>query len=725
MVYNLVSVFSVTVFRNAFTLLEMMSMVLKETILIIEDKQTFRDMLRDALQEEYNVIEAENRKQASKAIKDNLYSLSLIMLDDSIKGVNCFDVISTLQSYSVTAAIPIFLITNDNSYAAEQKVFEHGAVGIAHMPIKPELLRSKVQSILKFRDVSFRVSAAKHDRLTGIFSKEYFYTAAGRLLKNDPDKDYDIMCTDIQHFKVINDQYGTDASDYVLWALAERINNLVGESGVCGRIGADIFAMLIPRKDYDEQQKLMDDIVGGGCENGISFTLKFGIYPITDRTVPVSAMCDRALIVMGTIKHSYDARYAVYDEKIRQSMLREQQILDSMDEGIRKKQFTVYLQPKHNTETGVVEGAEALVRWIHPRLGFISPGDFIPLFEKNGFITKLDSYVWEMTCRIIRGWIDEGISPIPVSVNMSRVDLETDNVISTMDELVAKYDIPRELLHLEVTESVYEDDSARLVDVVGKLKDDGYTIEMDDFGSGYSSLSMLSELPIDVLKLDMGLIRSESRYSNKKGVMSFVLSMARWMGFKTIAEGVEKKDEVDFLRSIGCDLIQGFYFAKPMPSDDFKSYMMSHNKIRTVGTKKEKIGSGVNPEKKYSILVIDDSKFNQEFVRKVISVRYNLLFASNGVEGMQILEKSGDQISLIMLDLMMPVMDGFQFLTKYTKMDFYNRIPVIVMSESGSKSEALALSLGAEDYIAKPFSPEVMMLRVDKAFSHIRRESKE
>ena len=260
-----------------------------------------------------------------------------------------------------------------------------------------------------------------------------------------------------------------------------------------------------------------------------------------------------------------------------------------------------------------------------------------------------------MTCRIIRGWIDEGISPIPVSVNMSRVDLETDNVISTMDELVAKYDIPRELLHLEVTESVNEDDSARLVDVVGKLKDDGYTIEMDDFGSGYSSLSMLSELPIDVLKLDMGLIRSESRYSNKKGVMSFVLSMARWMGFKTIAEGVEKKDEVDFLRSIGCDLIQGFYFAKPMPSDDFKSYMMSHNKIRTVGTKKEKIGSGVNPEKKYSILVIDDSKFNQEYVRKVISVRYNLLFASNGVEGMQILEKSGDQISLIMLDLMMPV----------------------------------------------------------------------
>ena len=153
--------------------------------------------------------------------------------------------------------------------------------------------------------------------------------------------------------------------------------------------------------------------------------------------------------------------------------------------------------------------------------------------------------------------------------------------------------------------------------------------------------------------------------------------------------------------------------------------MMSHNKIRTVGTKKEKIGSGVNPEKKDSILVIDDSKFNQEYVRKVISVRYNLLFASNGVEGMQILEKSGDQISLIMLDLMMPVMDGFQFLTKYTKMDFYNRIPVIVMSESGSKSEALALSLGAEDYIAKPFSPEVMMLRVDKAFSHIRRESKE
>ena len=173
MVYNLVSVFSVTVFRNAITLLEMMSMVLKETILIIEDKQTFRDILRDALQEEYNVIEAENRKQASKAIKDNLYSLSLIMLDDSMKGVNCFDVISTLQSYSDTAAIPIFLITNDNSYATEQKVSEHGAVGMAHMPIKPELLRSKVQSILKFRDVSFRVSAAKHDRLTGIFSKEY------------------------------------------------------------------------------------------------------------------------------------------------------------------------------------------------------------------------------------------------------------------------------------------------------------------------------------------------------------------------------------------------------------------------------------------------------------------------------------------------------------------------------------------------------------------------
>ena len=695
-------------------------MVKKDTILIVEDNDLDRGFLKSILEDKYDIIEACDADSLTRALKDDLYGISLILLDLVMPDFNGMHTLRALQSYSATAVIPIIVTTTDDREETKIESYNSGAVGFVPKPFDSELLLNKIKSVLNFVNNTAHVSISKYDRLTGAFYKEYFYSVAKHFLSTHQNEEMDMICADVSRFKMINEKYGTDIGDSILYNISGSILSYIGENGVCGRVGPDIFAILTARMGYDEQQNFMDMIDRSNDSTGVQVSVNYGIYPISKYDIVVSTMCDRALLALRTIKSTYGVRYAVYDDTVRQEMLREQQILDCMDSAISQNQFTVYLQPKHNTVTGEVAGAEALARWIHPTLGFIAPNDFIPLFEKNGFIKKLDYFIWEKTCSIIRDWIDQGITPIPVSVNISRIDFESGDIIKDLDGLIDRYSLPKELLHLEITESAYAYDSERIVDVVSKLRDSGFLIEMDDFGSGYSSLDMLSEMPIDVLKLDMRLIRSQNRYSNKKAIMSFILSMSRWMGLKTIAEGVEDKDEVTFLGSIGCDYIQGFYFAKPMPYEKFKTYLSEHclKETKTVETVSES-GSGDGKDRD-RILIVDDGAFNRKVIGDILSPDYDIVYACNGREAFGMMSKTKNGISLIMLDMMMPVMDGFQFLEEFQKTPYFGKIPVIAMSESGSKSESKALSLGAEDYVSKPVSGDVLSLRVSKALHHVK-----
>ena len=252
-----------------------------------------------------------------------------------------------------------------------------------------------------------------------------------------------------------------------------------------------------------------------------------------------------------------------------ETIVKNQRITNQMNVALKENQFEVVLQPKCHLQTGKLIGAEALVRWKHPENGYLPPSEFIPVFEKNGFISKLDEYVWDKACAYIRSWIDSGLDLVPVSVNVSRYDLRNQSLPSKFAQMLDKYGIPAKYLHLEITESAYMEDAQVIIKEVQRLKDIGLHIEMDDFGTAYSSLNMLNEMPIDTLKLDMSFIRNYEKSPGKDVILSFVVKLANALNLGCIAEGIETKEQAAYLFSLGCSTGQGYYFSKPISKQDF------------------------------------------------------------------------------------------------------------------------------------------------------------
>lgn len=302
-----------------------------------------------------------------------------------------------------------------------------------------------------------------------------------------------------------------------------------------------------------------------------NLTVKLGIYEISDRSIPVEQMCDRALLVVDSVKGMYNKYIAVYNEELREKLLRKKKITDVMATALEEGQFIVYLQPKYSLNDNRIIGAEALVRWIHPEWGFMSPGEFIPLFEKNDFISYLDKFVWETVCARLQNWKEKGHHVLPVSVNVSRADIFKLDLVDVFNGLIRKYDIDPDYLHLEITESAYTDHSEQIIGTVEKLRKLGFTIEMDDFGSGYSSLNMLSQMSLDVLKLDMKFIQNEMMKPVEQSILNDIISMAHRLNLKVVAEGIETEEQAERLRTLDCDYAQGYYFAKPMPVEEFEN----------------------------------------------------------------------------------------------------------------------------------------------------------
>ena len=417
----------------------------------------------------------------------------------------------------------------------------------------------------------------KFDQLTGFYTKDFFYRKARERLDEDQDHRYVILCSNIENFKLYNDTYGRQAGDRLLIKLAELCRKGVGESGVYGRYGADRFMFLLDM----QHEQLIRQYVKNMIENNRSerienMSVKLGFYEITDRSMTVEQMCDRALLAVDSITGLYNQFVAVYDDTMRKKILREKDITDVMEVALKEGQFSVYLQPKYSLQNDRMIGAEALVRWMHPELGFMSPGEFIPLFEKNGFIYKLDQFVWEKVCQKLREWKDRNIPLLPVSVNVSRADIYQPDLLEIFDRLINQYEINPKYLHLEITESAYTENPEHIIRTVEALRERGFVIEMDDFGSGYSSLNMLGQMSLDMLKLDMGFIRSEMSKPIERRLLNDVINMAHRMHLSVVAEGVETEEQKKHLKDMGCDFAQGFYYAKPMPAQEYEEILMSY-----------------------------------------------------------------------------------------------------------------------------------------------------
>lgn len=412
---------------------------------------------------------------------------------------------------------------------------------------------------------------ATYDELTGIYNKQAFYAKTKEMLLDNPDKNFDLLRINIERFKVLNDLFGESTGDKLLRYIGKFLKEINLPLCVSGRLYADNFVVCYEAGKGDSRRMINTlQMVADSFAINNRTILSFGLYRIDDKTLPVSVMCDRANMALWKAKGNFKNPYCEYDEKMRQQVLKEQKIINAMEMAIQNKEFTLYLQPKYNIEKGTIIGAEALVRWISLENGFISPGDFIPVFENNGFVYEVDKFIWEESCRYLRKWLDEGREVHPISVNVSRIDLYDPKLVQHLVNLREKYQLPSQYLELEITESAYTEDPEQIITITRQLREAGFVILMDDFGTGYSSLNMLKDIQIDVLKLDMGFLKS-SDYSAKGGnILTAILKMAESLKMQTIAEGVETKEQVEFLKSIGCKYVQGFYYSKPLPVGEFE-----------------------------------------------------------------------------------------------------------------------------------------------------------
>ena len=411
------------------------------------------------------------------------------------------------------------------------------------------------------------------DKLTGLYDTDGFYTKIDEFLGDHHENPYAVIVFDITNFKYIDQLNGVDFSDNVLKYIAYCLNTKIEHDNCCcAHFWGDHFGVVTDYSGDDQElidltEKISKEI---SCYKNTTLRYTFGIYKIENKLVPPRVICDCANIAKRSIKGNHLRTAAFYSEYMRRKVLDDIIIENDMEKALETGQFSMYLQPKYDIETGTVIGAEALVRWLHPVKGMIRPDKFIPLFERNGFIVKLDRYIWEQACKLIAKWQAEGEYPVPISVNVSRVNLQGTETVDVLNELVEKYKIDKHYLELEITETVYNDDASRLMDILGDLKVSGFKLLMDDFGSGFSSLSMLKNTPFDILKIDRNFLNETMINDKGKKIIRHTISLANDIGLGIVAEGVETKEQADYLLECGCNTAQGYYYSKPVPIPDFE-----------------------------------------------------------------------------------------------------------------------------------------------------------
>ena len=550
----------------------------RKIIIVSEDPCTLRE-LNKILGEQYSVISVSNVNECMAILKQSYKDVSVLVTELDVSKQEGYELIRFVNGDAKLRDIPIVVVgdkgeTDQAMVQAEIKCLELGAADFILKPFVPDIVLNRVRSLIRLRESTAMLNFLERDPLTGLYTKEFFFKKVEETLAEHPDSKYMFWVSDIQGLKVINEKYGLEMGDAVLRTMAEYGTKHTPGFIFGGRIEGDKFAGLVYARSKDEMESLLVDIDSNTPFPVPNVVIKHGIYRIdVKQNVTPQGMYDRATLALQKIKSQYGVNLAEYNDELRQDLLLKQMILGTADEALQKKQFQVYYQPKHDFHTDRTCGAEGLVRWIHPDIGFMNPILFISLFEQNGFITKMDFYVWEEICKTLKKWEKDGVPVVPVSINVSRRDFEVPDLAGRITELIDSYDIPHNMVHVEVTESAYSDDPARITETVKRLHDNGFVIEMDDFGTGYSSLIALSSMDLDVLKLDRSIIEND-KPGSEKNILEFSMQLAKMLNLKTVAEGVETKEQMERISELGGDYIQGYYYSKPLPADEFANYLI-------------------------------------------------------------------------------------------------------------------------------------------------------
>lgn len=547
----------------------------KRLVLIVEDEEVNRELLKLYLESEYRVIHAETGAEALEIIRANIEMLSLVLLDLILPDINGMEVLRAIRKDLDISRIPVIVLTSDKD--SEVASLNSGATDFISKPYpRHEIIRARVRRCIELSENKDLVRWTERDHLTGLYNREYFYRFAEQFDIFHRDEDTDALVVDISHFHMINERFGKAYGDDVLRRIGAELRAAVKEGGgiVCRR-EADTFQVYCPH--MEDYQAFAERIAAAACgEKKGRVRIRVGVCARADKSIDMERRFDHAKNAADTIRNSFTDSVAIYDDELHEKEVYAERLMDDFHGALERKEFAVYFQPKYDIrpETPVICGAEALVRWKHPEFGMVSPGDFIPLFESNGLIRDLDNYVWREAAAQLRRWKDALGRSVPVSVNVSRIDMQDPELADTLRNLLKENSLDYGDLHLEITESAYTEDSEQIVRVVTGLREEGFSIEMDDFGSGYSSLNMISTLPIDALKLDMLFIRNAFSENGNTRMLEITLDISRALGVPMIAEGVETEEQVAALKKMGCDIVQGYYFSRPVPAEEFDSFLV-------------------------------------------------------------------------------------------------------------------------------------------------------
>ncbi|MBQ9437268.1 MAG: EAL domain-containing protein, partial [Lachnospiraceae bacterium] len=557
----------------------------KDTVLIVEDTEINIILLEKMLGDEYNVVVAGNGEQALACLEEPSNKIAAVLLDLMMPVMDGFQVMAIMQQKKLLH-IPVIVMTGETDPVVEEKALVMGAVDFVPKPYKPRILKTRIANAIARSEITHLEQirhTAEHDPLTDLYNRTTFFRQIMGYATLHENENMVFVRLDVRRFHLVNSLFGESTGDSLLIYIADKLREYVEHLawGVYGRIESDIFGMFIPNDEEElvpSLEKLADEIALYRRDYAVSVV--FGVYRVKASDYSAENMFMCASQASKAIKSVYTKRVGFYNIEMGEQMIREQEIVQDMKRALDDQEFIVYFQPKYDAEKKLPFGAEALVRWKHRDVGMISPGVFVPIFERNGFIGELDYYIWDHVCAAIRRWLDMGLDPAPISVNMSRADLSDPNLTANLTGLIKKYDLPPTMLYLELTESAYMDNPELMDQTLRSLHEAGFIILMDDFGSGYSSLNTLKDISVDILKIDMKFLSKDAYDVKSNKIINAVVQMAHSLYMPVIVEGVETEDQYEFLKDIGCEYIQGYFFSRPIPEEDYER-MISSEEVKS------------------------------------------------------------------------------------------------------------------------------------------------
>ncbi len=546
-----------------------------QRVLVVDDQEINRAVLGVILEDYYEVIYASNGKEALDEINKNIGHLSIVMLDLMMPVMDGFEVLKRMQSDERMKIIPVIVLTAEKN--AELTALQLGAADFIAKPFDMhEVILARVGRIIELNEGRQLISAAEHDSLTMLYSRNFFLEYINRIFTYHPELHMDAIEINIEQFHSLNALNGRDFGDEVLRTIGNEIRAFLSETvGIACRFEADRFDIYcVHRNDYAALLERLQKKVTSISPNA-SIHLRMGVKHWQEGVEPI-LMFDHARAACNMVRGDYQSPFMIYDEDMRIRELRNQRLLNDLRTAIEEHQLMVFYQPKYNIQCDPpkLSSAEALIRWKHPELGMISPADFVPLFEGNWLINIVDAYVWQEAAKQIAIWKEKYNFTLPVSVNLSRSDVFDLTLVDRLIKLIKDNGLDYNNIKLEVTESAYTDNAKQLLDTIDRLQNLGFEIEMDDFGSGYSSLNMLSAMPIDVLKMDMKFIHNIETSETDLRLVMLILDIAKYLDVPVIAEGVETEGQLKLLRNAKCQLVQGYYFSRPLPPDEFEKLIV-------------------------------------------------------------------------------------------------------------------------------------------------------